>query len=128
MPPAEMSASSRAQDGCCPDATAGPGRSEAWAELTARARLFQAVADPARLAIVRQLIEEGQVCGCGFAVGCVLAQPTVSHHLRVLREARLVIAERHGARIFYRANRVELDRLLEPLSLDREDLDGDRLR
>src|SRR4030067_1056169 len=51
------------------------------------ARLLQALADPTRLAIVRQLSAESATCACDLTVCIDLAQPTVSHHLRVLREA-----------------------------------------
>lgn len=64
-------------------------------------RLFAALADPARLAIVRQLAADGTVCACDFGCCADLAQPTVSHHLRVLREAGIVEAERRGTWIWY---------------------------
>lgn len=64
-------------------------------------RLLAALADPARLAIVRQLADGGEVCACDFAVCAELAQPTVSHHLRVLREAGVVRGERRGTWIWY---------------------------
>ena len=49
-------------------------------------RLLQALADPARLSIVRQLASEGDVCACDLACCGELSQPTVSHHLRVLAQ------------------------------------------
>jgi ArsR family transcriptional regulator len=66
------------------------------------ARLLQALADPARLAIVRQLRGASEICACDFT-GCCggLSQPTVSHHLRVLREAGLVRGERRGTWVWY---------------------------
>lgn len=63
--------------------------------------LLHALADPARLAIVRQLATDGRVCACDFAACDDLAQPTVSHHLRVLREAGVVRGERRGTWIWY---------------------------
>lgn len=63
--------------------------------------LLQALADPTRLAVVRQLSAERETCACDLTVGIDLAQPTVSHHLRVLREAGLVYAERRGTWIYY---------------------------
>lgn len=65
------------------------------------ALLLQALADPTRLAIVRQLSAERETCACDLTVCIDLAQPTVSHHLRVLREAGLVYAERRGTWIYY---------------------------
>jgi DNA-binding transcriptional ArsR family regulator len=65
-------------------------------------QLLAALADPARLAIVRQLARAGSVCACQLGVCDVLAQPTVSHHLRVLRQAGVVVGERRGTWIYYR--------------------------
>jgi len=64
-------------------------------------QLLQAVADPTRLSILRQLSAEGAVCACDFSDCCGIGQPTVSHHLRVLRTAGWVSAERRGTWIYY---------------------------
>ena len=66
--------------------------------------LLQAAADPTRLAILRQLSAEGGVCACNFTACCDVGQPTVSHHLKVLREAGWVTKERHGTWIWYSLN------------------------
>ena len=63
--------------------------------------LLQAAADPTRLAILRQLSEEPSVCACDFTALCDVSQPTVSHHLKVLREAGWVVSERRGTWIWY---------------------------
>lgn len=63
--------------------------------------LLQAAADPTRLAILRQLSSEGHVCACDFTSCCDVAQPTVSHHLKVLREAGWIAGERRGTWIWY---------------------------
>jgi len=63
--------------------------------------LLQAAADPTRLAILRQLSSEGLVCACDFTSCCDVAQPTVSHHLKVLREAGWIAGERRGTWIWY---------------------------
>lgn len=65
-------------------------------------RLLAALADPTRLAIVRQLATDRETCACDFTACCDVGQPTVSHHLRVLREAGVVVSERRGNWIFYR--------------------------
>lgn len=65
-------------------------------------RLLTALAHPSRLAIVRQLAGETETCACDFTECCEVGQPTVSHHLRVLREAGIVIPERRGQNIYYR--------------------------
>jgi ArsR family transcriptional regulator len=64
-------------------------------------RLLQAAADPTRLAILRQLSAGGGVCACDFTACCDVAQPTVSHHLKVLREAGWVRSERRGSWVWY---------------------------
>ncbi len=64
-------------------------------------RLLQAAADPTRLAILRQLSGGAPVCACDFTDCCDVAQPTVSHHLKVLREAGWVHTERRGTSIWY---------------------------
>lgn len=64
-------------------------------------RLLRATADPTRLSILRELSVEGEVCACDFSDCCGVGQPTVSHHLRVLREAGWVTAERRGTWIWY---------------------------
>ncbi len=74
-------------------------------------RLLAALADPARLAIVRQLASDGSVCACDFTACGELAQPTVSHHLRVLREVGAVHGERRGTWIWYRLDPAVADRL-----------------
>ncbi len=63
-------------------------------------RLLAALADATRLAIVRQLADT-ETCACDFTMCCDVGQPTVSHHLRVLREAGIVVSERRGQSIFY---------------------------
>jgi ArsR family transcriptional regulator, arsenate/arsenite/antimonite-responsive transcriptional repressor len=74
-------------------------------------RLLQALADPVRLAIVRQLAEMPEVCACDFTSCCDVRQPTVSHHLRILREAGIVSSERRGTSVFYRLERHAAERL-----------------
>jgi len=63
--------------------------------------LLQAAADPTRLAILRELSAERMVCACDFTSCCNVSQPTVSHHLKVLREAGWITAERRGTWIWY---------------------------
>src|SRR5688500_5533999 len=64
--------------------------------------LLQALADPTRPAIVRQLASNAEVCAGDFTSCCDVGQPTVSHHLKVLREAGVVVSERRGSWISYR--------------------------
>ncbi len=64
--------------------------------------LLQAAADPTRLAIIRQLSDAPEVCACDFSACCDVLQPTVSHHLKVLRDAGWVVGERRANWIYYR--------------------------
>ncbi len=73
-------------------------------------RLLQAAADPIRLAILRQLALAGPVCACDIAAGYAVTQPTVSHHLRVLREAGWLAGERRGTWIWYSIRPAAMDR------------------
>jgi ArsR family transcriptional regulator len=64
--------------------------------------LLQGAADPTRLAILRQLSACDEVCACDFTACCDVSQPTVSHHLKVLRESGWVDSERRGSWVYYR--------------------------
>ena len=77
-------------------------RTRRTADLDPDVRFLAALADPTRLAIVRQLAAGDDVCACDFTSCCAVGQPTVSHHLRVLREAGIVTSERRGNWIYYR--------------------------
>jgi ArsR family transcriptional regulator, arsenate/arsenite/antimonite-responsive transcriptional repressor len=63
--------------------------------------LLNGAADPTRLEILRQLAAAEGVCACDFTACCEVAQPTVSHHLKVLRESGWVRAERRGSFVYY---------------------------
>ena len=82
---------------CAPGAPPLPPRQRM--ELASR---FKALADPTRLGIVNMLAREGEGCVCHFETLGV-SQPTVSHHLKVLREAGLIeVARRRATWTFYR--------------------------
>ena len=64
---------------------------------------FKALADPSRVEIVNRLAGQGEVCVCQLTGPLGLSQPTVSHHLKVLREASLVeVAAKRGTWTYYR--------------------------
>ncbi len=71
-------------------------------QRNALADRFKALADPNRVAIVNRLSGAPEVCVCVLVEELGLSQPTVSHHLRVLREAGLVEADRRGTWAYYR--------------------------
>ncbi|MGQ4402684.1 ArsR/SmtB family transcription factor [Streptomyces hayashii] len=85
---------------CCPPLTERPLSAE---EAEAAARMFKALGDPVRLRLFSAVAshEDGEACVCDISdVG--VSQPTVSHHLKKLREAGLLTSERRGTWVYYR--------------------------
>ncbi len=86
-------------EGCCPLLPVRRLRSSA---RDRQVRLFKALADPTRLEILRLLsAQTGPVCACDLVDHFELAQPTISHHLKILREAGLLTSSRFGIWSFY---------------------------
>jgi ArsR family transcriptional regulator, arsenate/arsenite/antimonite-responsive transcriptional repressor len=91
---------------CCPPAQVAPET------FTEEAALLRAIADPCRLRVLATLARTTEdVCVCDFTEALPLNQPTVSHHLRILRDAQLVTCERRGTWVYYRLAPEALDRL-----------------
>jgi ArsR family transcriptional regulator len=63
---------------------------------------FKALADPTRVAIINSLSAADEVCVCNMTEDFRLSQPTISHHLKILREAGLVESTRRGTWAYYR--------------------------
>lgn len=63
--------------------------------------LLRALAHPVRLGIVQRLAREPETCACDFTDVFAVTQPTISQHLKVLREAGLVRTRRRGTQICY---------------------------
>ncbi len=82
-------------------------------------RQFAALADPVRLRILSVLATApgGAMCACDLVDPVGKSQPTVSHHLKVLKEAGLVTAQRDGKNIWYAVVPAALDALREVLSV-----------
>jgi ArsR family transcriptional regulator, arsenate/arsenite/antimonite-responsive transcriptional repressor len=92
---------------CAPGAPPLPKRS-----AEALAARFKALSDPARVTIVNRLAGEGEVCTCNLTGLLGLSQPTVSHHLRVLKEAGIVeVARKQGTWTHYRLVPEAIDQL-----------------
>src|ERR671934_1583451 len=83
---------------CCGPATEPLSEPERD-ELAAR---FKALADPTRVAIVNCLSAADEVCVCNLTETFGLSQPTISHHLKILREAGIVESSRRGTWAYYR--------------------------
>jgi ArsR family transcriptional regulator len=75
------------------------------------ASVFKALADPTRVAIVNRLSGAEAVCVCDLTAAFDLSQPTISHHLKLLRDAGLVEFERRGTWAHYRLVPDALDQL-----------------
>jgi len=96
---------------CC-----GPGTPPLPAgEAEVLAARFKALGDPTRVAILNRLAE-GEACVCDLNATFDLSQPTISHHLKVLRDAGLVDVSRRGTWAFYRVVSDTLDELSAVLS------------
>ena len=95
---------------CC-DPLAADVPNETESERLAAA--FRALGDPVRLRLLGMLLNAtgGEICACDLVVPLGRSQPTVSHHLKVLREAGLITATRRGTNIWYAARPEQLDAL-----------------
>ena len=87
---------------CCAPLTSG---AMTTAQAAALSPVFKALADPVRLRLFSMIAmaEAGEACVCDLTVGFALTGPTISHHLKVLREAGLIEGDRRGTWIWYRA-------------------------
>ncbi len=73
---------------------------------------FAALADPVRLRLLSLLATSGDaVCACDLVGPVGKSQPTVSHHLKVLREAGLVVSEKRGVNVWYAVVPAALEQL-----------------
>lgn len=87
-------------------------------DAVVQARLLKALADPTRLRILSLLSRhEGEVCVFEIVESFTLEQPTISHHLRILRDAGLVDCRKKGLWAYYYVRR-------EALSRARDVIDG----
>ncbi|MFG1606348.1 ArsR/SmtB family transcription factor [Actinoplanes sp. NPDC049265] len=73
-------------------------------QATAFAPMFKALGDPVRLRLLSMIASAGggEVCVCDLTGSFALTGPTISHHLKVLREAGLVDSDRRGTWVYYR--------------------------
>ena len=89
-----------AEQACTPGRIVAIGL-EAAAELSA---VFKALADPLRVRMLSAIAADprGECCVCDLAGLAEVSQPTISHHLRVLKETGLVVPQRRGTWVWYR--------------------------
>jgi ArsR family transcriptional regulator len=107
-----MSKQERVSDvaGCCSPLVAEPLSAGRSAEL---ARVFKAMGDPVRLRLLSLIASHagGEACVCDLTDVFDLTGATISHHLKVLREAGLISGERRGTWVYYRVHPDVLGRL-----------------
>jgi ArsR family transcriptional regulator len=87
---------------------------------TVLAPAFKALGDPVRLQLMSMIASapEGEACVCDLTPAFELSGPTISHHLKTLREAGLVDAERRGTWVYYRARRGLMAQLAALLAVE----------
>ena len=102
---------------CCPPMAQQQLPAEIAATL---APAFKALGDPVRLQLMSMIASApgGEACVCDLTPAFTLSGPTISHHLKSLREAGLVDAERRGTWVYYRARPAIMRQLAALLSVD----------
>ena len=101
--PATVTLTDLAAPGCCTPIAQTRLPAET---ATALAPAFKALGDPVRLQLMSMIASApgGEICVCDLTPAFELSGPTISHHLRTLREAGLVSAERRASWVWYRAD------------------------
>ena len=86
------------------------------------ASAFKAIADPGRLRLLNYIAGQpgAEACVCNLVRPLGLSQPTVSHHLKVLTDAGLLMRERRGTWMFYRLVPERVEALRQALALPSE--------
>jgi ArsR family transcriptional regulator, arsenate/arsenite/antimonite-responsive transcriptional repressor len=84
------------------------------------AATLKALSDPVRLRLLSVVASHtgGEACVCDISVGIEVSQPTISHHLKVLRLAGLLDSERRGSWVYYRVIPEALRKLAHVLGAD----------
>jgi ArsR family transcriptional regulator len=100
-------------DTCCASVLAAP-LDESQAKDLARA--FAALADPVRLRLLSLIAEAGEVCSCDLLEALGKAQPTISHHTKILAEAQLITGDKRGRWVWWRVEHGRLAELRNALS------------
>jgi ArsR family transcriptional regulator len=100
---------------CCPAVLSSPLSDKRAEDL---AQSFGVLADPARLRLLSLIAsaESGEACVCELVEPLRRSQPTVSHHLKVLAEAGLIVGEKRGRWVWYRTIPSQLAQLREVLA------------
>ena len=105
------------QAACCPSIAQA---SLDAAQATDLARMFKALGDPIRLRLLSRITSapDGEICVCDLTGGDFdVTGPTISHHLKTLREAGLIEGERRGTWVYYRPVPANLRQLAALLAI-----------
>lgn len=96
-----MSKQESLENGACCSPLVREPLTQDWASDLAR--MFKALGDPVRLRLLSLVASHagGEACVCDISPSFDLSQPTISHHLKVLREAGLLDCERRGTWVYY---------------------------
>ena len=102
---------------CCPALTVDALSESQAGELAA---MFKALGDPVRLRLLSLIASHpgGEACVCEISATFDVSQPTISHHLKLLRTAGLLDCERRGTWVYYRVIPCALQQLSSILRVD----------
>ena len=102
---------------CCPPLARSRVPAEAAGVLS---QAFKALGDPIRLQLMSMIASApgGEICVCDLTPAFELSGPTISHHLKVLKEAGLIDGERRASWVYYRARPGLMRRLAALLDVD----------
>ncbi len=99
---------------CCPSIAQAPLDEQAAIDL---AHVFAALADPVRLRLYSLIADAGEICSCDMLEPLGKAQPTVSHHTKILAEAGLIEGEKRGRWVWWRIVPEQLASIRDALSI-----------
>ena len=99
---------------CCPSLLATPLTEDAADDLAA---VFAALADPVRLRLLSLVAEAGEICSCHLQEPLGKAQPTISHHTKVLADAGLLVGEKRGRWVWWRLVPERLDVIRDAIAV-----------
>jgi ArsR family transcriptional regulator len=91
---------------CCPSLLAAPLTEDDAEDL---AVVYAALADPVRLRLLSLVAEAGEICSCNLQEPLGKAQPTISHHTKILADAGLIRGEKRGRWVWWQLVPERLD-------------------
>jgi ArsR family transcriptional regulator len=106
-------ASTAASAPCCASLLAAPLDEHRAGDL---ALVFAALGDPVRLRLLSLVADAGEVCSCNLLESLGKAQPTVSHHTKILAEAGLIVGEKRGRWVWWRVVPERLEEMRDALA------------